>query len=99
MAMLAAIILWRFQSQVSIANWVEHSDQVTLHVKDMEIKLREMQLAYRGYLLSGDKRYLAELGDTQRINSARTAAPVPSRSASRLTDSKRFSRRCGRSAA
>jgi signal transduction histidine kinase/ActR/RegA family two-component response regulator len=79
MAMLAAIILWRFQSQVSITNWIEHSDQVTLHVKDMEIKLREMQLAYRGYLLSRDSRYLAELGDTQRIfgeNLAKIAALV-----------------------
>ena len=79
MAMLAAIILWRFQSQVSLTNWVEHSDQVTLHVKDMEIKLREMQLAYRGYLLSRDERYLVELGDTQRVfgeNLAKIAALV-----------------------
>jgi signal transduction histidine kinase len=36
-----------------------------LRDKDAEIELRNMQVAYRGYLLSPEKRYLAELADAQ----------------------------------
>jgi signal transduction histidine kinase/ActR/RegA family two-component response regulator len=61
LSVLAGVMLWRFQNQAFITNWIEHSDQVILCVKDIELELREMQSDLRGYLLTSDKRYLAEL--------------------------------------
>ncbi len=65
MVVLAAIVLWRIQNQASITGWIEHSDRVMLRAKDAELELREMQLAYRGYLLSPEERYLTELGEAR----------------------------------
>ncbi|MGA8566953.1 MAG: CHASE3 domain-containing protein, partial [Candidatus Binataceae bacterium] len=62
LSVLAGVVLWRFQNQASIMGWVEHSDQVILRVKDVELEVREMQSALHGYLLTSDKRYLTELG-------------------------------------
>jgi signal transduction histidine kinase len=60
MAVLAGIILWRLADQVSINRWVEHTDRVILTAKDTELALRDVQLSYRAYLQSSDKRYLSE---------------------------------------
>ncbi len=65
LTVLAGVMLWRFQNQASITGRVEHSDQVILRVKDVELELREMQLGLSGYLLTSDKRYLTELGDAR----------------------------------
>ena len=65
LSVLAGVVLWRFQNQASITGWVEHSDQVILRVKDVELELREMQSGLHGYLLTSDKRYLTELGDAR----------------------------------
>ena len=65
MVVLAAIVLWRIQNQASITGWIEHSDKVMLRAKDAELELRNMQLAYRGYLLSPEERYLTELGEAR----------------------------------
>lgn len=65
LSVLAGVVLWRFQNQASIMGWVEHSDQVILRVKDVELEVREMQSALHGYLLTSDKRYLTELGDAR----------------------------------
>ena len=65
LSVLAAVVLWRFQNQASITGWVEHSDQVILRVKDIELELREMQSDLHGYLLTSDKRYLTELGEAR----------------------------------
>src|SRR3984893_851399 len=60
LAVLAGIILWRIADQVSINRWVEHTDRVILTAKDTELALRDVQLSYRAYLQSSDKRYLSE---------------------------------------
>jgi signal transduction histidine kinase/ActR/RegA family two-component response regulator len=65
LSMLAGVMLWRFHDQASITGRVEHSDQVILRVKDIELELREMQSGLRGYLLTSDRRYLTELGDAR----------------------------------
>ncbi len=65
MVVLAAIVLWRIQNQASITGWIEHSDRVMLRAKDAELELRNMQLAYSGYLLSPEERYLTELGEAR----------------------------------
>jgi signal transduction histidine kinase/ActR/RegA family two-component response regulator len=65
LSVLAAVVLWRFQDQASIASSVEHSDRVILRVKDIELELREMQSSVSGYLLTADKQYLTELGNAR----------------------------------
>lgn|GEM_PF-1778075 len=65
LSVLAAVVLWRFQYQASITSWVEHSDQVILRVKDIELELREMLSGLHEYLVTSDKRYLTELGDAR----------------------------------
>ncbi len=65
LALLAAIVLWRVQNQASIARWVEHSDQVLLHAKDAELELRNMQVAYRGYLVAPSEQHLTELTEAR----------------------------------
>jgi CHASE3 domain sensor protein len=64
---LGSVVLWRIQNQASLAGWVEHSDHVILQVKDAELALRDMQLSYRGYLISPDQRYLADLASERRL--------------------------------
>jgi signal transduction histidine kinase/CheY-like chemotaxis protein len=65
LSVLAAVVLWRFHDQASIAGWVEHSDRVILRVKDIELELREVQLGLHGYLSTSDRRYLTELSDAR----------------------------------
>jgi len=65
LSVLAAVVLWRFQNHASITCWVEHSDQVILRVKDIELELREMQSSVYGYLSTSDKRYLTELANAR----------------------------------
>lgn len=62
---LALVILWGVVNQASIANWVEHSDQVMLRTKDAEVASRDMQVAYRGYLVVPDPRYQTDLRDAR----------------------------------
>jgi signal transduction histidine kinase/ActR/RegA family two-component response regulator len=64
LSVLAGIVLWRFHEQASITRWVEHSDQVMLHVMDAEVALHEMQAAVRGYLLTSDKTYMDKFYDS-----------------------------------
>jgi CHASE3 domain sensor protein len=66
MALLASAVLWRSRVEVSIVNWVEHSDQVLLRTKDAELEMRDMMLAVRAYLLTSDKKFLTELKNAQR---------------------------------
>lgn len=58
---LAAVVLWQIQDQASATHWVEHSDDVMLRAKDAELNVREMQVAFRSYLVSPDQHYLADL--------------------------------------
>jgi signal transduction histidine kinase/ActR/RegA family two-component response regulator len=61
MAFLAGVVLWRVNAQVSTTRWVEHSDEVLLRAKDAQLDFAKMRLAFRGYMTSSDKAYLAEL--------------------------------------
>ena len=79
LAVLAGIILWRLGDQIALNQWVEHTDRVILNAKDTQLALRGVQLSYRAYLQSSDRRYLAELAEAQReLDSAfkRVAAAV-----------------------
>jgi signal transduction histidine kinase/ActR/RegA family two-component response regulator len=62
MAFLAGVVLWRVNAQVSVTQRVEHSDEVLLRAKDAQLDFSKMRLAFRGYMPSSDKAYLAELG-------------------------------------
>jgi signal transduction histidine kinase/CheY-like chemotaxis protein len=66
MSLLAVVVLWRIDMQISTSKWVEHSDQVLIGAKDAELDLRAMQLALRAYLISPDKRYLIDLDNAQQ---------------------------------
>ena len=65
LVVLASVVLWGIRNQASITGWIEHSDRVMLRTKDAELELRNMQVAYRGYLALPDKRYLTELGEAR----------------------------------
>jgi signal transduction histidine kinase len=66
LAVLSGIILWRLDDQIALNHWVEHTDRVILNAKDTQLALRYVQLSYRAYLQSSDRRYLAELAEAQR---------------------------------
>jgi signal transduction histidine kinase/ActR/RegA family two-component response regulator len=73
LGLLAGAVLWRIQVQASVTAWVEHSDQVLLHAKDTEIEMRGMMAAGRGYLITRDNQFLADLADAQRRFSQKLA--------------------------
>lgn len=60
LAVLAGIILWRLEDQVSINRWVEHTDRVLLDAKDTELDLRDLQLKSRIYLQSSTPQSLID---------------------------------------
>ncbi len=66
LAMLAAVFLWRVQSQVALTGWIEHSDQVMLRAKDAELEIRDIQIAYRDYLMVAEQQYLTKLADARK---------------------------------
>jgi len=66
LGVLAAVFLWRVQSQVALTGWIEHSDQVMLRAKDAELEIRDIQIAYRNYLMVPHQQYLAELADARK---------------------------------
>jgi CHASE3 domain sensor protein len=65
LAVLATIVLWRFQHQPAIMGRADTTDRIILQVMDTELELREMQSALRVYLLTSDKRRLAEIGEAR----------------------------------
>ena len=65
-AALAALVLlvsgmtWDRSNAVRIGNqWIQHTDQVLVTIKDLQIGVRELEGGQRGYLLTGDNDYLA----------------------------------------
>jgi len=66
MAVLAGVVLWRVDAQVSSVGWVEHTDQVIREAEDAQADLLKITLAIRSYCLSLDKRYIATLEDSER---------------------------------
>ena len=61
MALLAGVVLWRVNAQVSVTQWIEHSDEVLLLAKDAEVEFDNMQTAFRSYVASPEPQYLDEL--------------------------------------
>ncbi len=66
MGLLAAVVLWRVQAQVTSVDWVEHTDQVIRRAKDAQLLLRDLAIKIRSYWLSSDKRYLISFQDSDR---------------------------------
>jgi signal transduction histidine kinase/ActR/RegA family two-component response regulator len=66
MAVLTGVLLWRIEKQVSITERVEHSDLVLLRARDAELSLHRMQIALQGYVVSPQKRYLADFSEAGR---------------------------------
>jgi signal transduction histidine kinase/ActR/RegA family two-component response regulator len=65
LTLLALIVLWGIDNQFSITGWVEHSDQVMQRATDAQVELRDMQAAYRGYLVNPTAQYQSDLGDAR----------------------------------
>ncbi len=66
MALFAGVVVWRVTAQIAITQWVEHSDEVLLRVKDAQLDFNNIQLAFRGYLAFSEKAYLADLSQAVR---------------------------------
>ena len=58
MTVLAGILIGQVTKLLSQARWVEHSDEVIVKLYKAEATLIDGQAGLRGYLLSGDERYL-----------------------------------------
>src|ERR1700722_18925720 len=58
MACVAALLIWQVTTMLNWFAWVEHSDVVIAQANTAEKLLLEMQASKRGYLLTGDTRYL-----------------------------------------
>jgi len=65
LVMLVVVILWGVGNQAAMSAWVEHSDQVLLRAKDAQVEAREMQIAYRGFIISPEQRYQDDLTDAR----------------------------------
>ncbi len=66
---LAAVVLWQVQNQSAVTGWVEHSDEVMLLAKNGQLGVRNIQVAYRGYLLSPQESFLTTLnGERSLLN-------------------------------
>lgn len=66
MALLAGVVLWRVKAQVSTVARVEHSYQVIREARRAQADLLKMTVAVRSYWLSGEKRYLGSVNDSER---------------------------------
>lgn len=61
-ATLGAVFLW----YDSTARWVTHTHQVRAGITDVMLSLTEAEAAQRGYLLTGDARFMNALADARR---------------------------------
>ena len=66
MALLAGVVLWRVNAQISVTQWTEHSGDVLLLAKDAEVEFRQMRTAFRSYVVSPETQYLTELESGER---------------------------------
>jgi PAS domain S-box-containing protein len=60
LAILSVVLLWQVARLVALSESVEHSDQVIAQAHRIETVLLELQVATRGYLLTGDRRFLRD---------------------------------------
>ncbi len=66
LGLLAAVFLWRVQDQAALTRWIEHSDQVMLRGKDAELQIRDIQIAYRSYMMLPDQQFLRDLAEARK---------------------------------
>jgi signal transduction histidine kinase/ActR/RegA family two-component response regulator len=79
MGVLTAILLWRIETQVAAADWVEQSDRVIASCKDAELEVRRIQLGLRGFVNAPNQRCANEISVGRRElarNLARVASLV-----------------------
>ena len=65
LVILASFVLWGIDNQAATNEWVQHSDRVMLRGKDAEVELRDMEIAFRGYVVSAQQRYLDDLAEAR----------------------------------
>ena len=58
MAALSAVLIWQVLSLLRVAVWVEHTDIVVAQANLSQKLLLDMETGKRGYLLSGDPKFL-----------------------------------------
>ena len=58
MALLSALLIWQIVTLLHVFEWVEHTDQVIAQANLSQKLMLDMETGKRGYLLSGDPRYL-----------------------------------------
>jgi signal transduction histidine kinase/ActR/RegA family two-component response regulator len=66
MGVLTAILLWRIETQVATADWVEQSDRVISSCKDAELEIRRIQLGVRGFVYAPNRRCANEISVGRR---------------------------------
>ena len=58
--LLVGGMTWDRMAAVRVGNrWIQHTDQVMVTIKDMQIGVHELEDGQRGYLLTGQDEYLA----------------------------------------
>lgn len=55
---LAAVLFWQINQLLNATNWVDHTDQVIAQGDETLKLLVDMETGLRGYLLTGDDRFL-----------------------------------------
>ena len=56
-AILAGLVLWRIQAQVSSEDWVQHTNDVIFETHNADLEFHKMQVNIRSYLLSPKQQY------------------------------------------
>jgi signal transduction histidine kinase/ActR/RegA family two-component response regulator len=83
------VFLWRFQAEVSAADWVQHTTQVIIAAKDAEIDLRAMQVNLRSAILLPGPQYRDRVDKAER-NLADTIAQLTSMAADNSAQQRRL---------
>ncbi|MDP9109410.1 MAG: CHASE3 domain-containing protein [Pseudomonadota bacterium] len=59
LAITTAVALWSINEFERRAGWIGHTDIVIAHISDVGSVLQDAQSAVRGYIITGDERFLA----------------------------------------
>lgn len=68
-AMLLALLLVSYGNFVKLTeanNWDRHSLKVLMEAAGIEAEITDIQSIYRGFLLTGNERYLARLEESEK---------------------------------
>jgi PAS domain S-box-containing protein len=64
LGVLSLVLLWQVGRMARLSQTVEHTDAVIAHAHRVETVLLELQVATRGYLVTGDGRFLDDYART-----------------------------------